>query len=80
MNEYPHILTETEEGLTFEPCAMCERDATIEHEGKGYCRDHYLDVMFGIAVLADKEWYEAQEEGLAERLVGQVDLPVEATS
>jgi len=51
MNEYPHILTETEDGLTFEPCAMCERDATIEHEGKGYCRDHALDVMFGIAVI-----------------------------
>ena len=73
MNEYPHILTETEEGLTFEPCAMCERDAVIGHEDKGYCRDHYLDVMFGIAVVD-----EGQE--LGECLIDQATLPVEVAS
>ena len=48
-NDYPKIVSETEESISYEPCVLCDADAVVGHEGKGYCRDHYLMMAHGLA-------------------------------
>ena len=46
-NDYPKIVSENEEdGVSYEPCYLCDGDAMVGHEGKGYCREHYLMVAY----------------------------------
>jgi len=42
---YPMVIAETDEEITYQPCAMCLQDAMVEHEGKGVCREHYLEMV-----------------------------------
>ena len=48
---YPMVIKETDEEITYQPCAKCSEDAMVEHEGKGVCREHYLEAIGGGAPL-----------------------------
>ena len=43
--EYPKVVSDTADELTYEACTMCDNDAMMGHNGKGYCGVHYSEVM-----------------------------------
>jgi len=48
---YPKVVSETDEEITYEKCQTCEKDAMIELDGVGVCRECYCHLKEeGIAV------------------------------
>ena len=43
--EYPFIAEDRGDELVWEKCALCDKDAEMGHEGKGYCGQHFAEVM-----------------------------------
>lgn len=62
-NDYPRIASDTGDEITWERCVLCESDAMMEFEGKGYCGMHYAEKMGWL------EFVELKDAVLPENLI-----------
>lgn len=54
-NPYPVIVGDSDDELTFEKCALCDNEAMMLFEGKGYCGMHYAEKMGWLEHIENKD-------------------------